>query len=67
MPKQKRWKLKRLLDECCEDIERAQKHLANVYLEFQPVHPELATYLDAMGKSLGEVAKVVARFRDEDI
>jgi hypothetical protein len=55
------------MDRACEDIERAQEHLVQVYAEFQPVHPEYAQYLDAMGKGLGEVATAVARFRDEVI
>lgn len=67
MPKQKRVALKRLLDRSCEDIERAQEHLVQVYAEFAPVHPEYAQYLDAAGKGLGEIANVLRRFADEVI
>lgn len=67
MPKQNRWRLKRFLDLCCEDIARAQAHLASVYVEFEPVHPEEAAYLDTFGRALGEVSKLVARFKDEEI
>ena len=67
MPKQKRWALKRLLDHACEDIERAQAHLASVYSEFDAPHPELAQYLYAMGQALEAVKQTVEQFRDEAI
>lgn len=67
MPKQMRWKLKRLMDEASEDVERAQAHLVAVYVEFQPVHPELADDLAVMGRALGEVNTCIKRFRDEAI
>ena len=67
MPRQKRVALKRLLDRAIEDIGRSQEHLVQVYEEFQPVHPEYAQYLEAAGKGMGEIAKVLAQFRDEVI
>jgi len=67
MPKQKRWVIKRLLTEASEDVVRAQNHLADVYVEFQPVHPELARYLSVMGSTLGEVKTAIERFTDEDV
>jgi hypothetical protein len=67
MPKQKRVALKRLLTRSCEDIERAQVHLVQVYAEFEPVHPDRAEQLYVMGQALGSIFNALARFRDEVI
>jgi len=45
MPKQKRWKLKRQLDQAANDLERAQRNIIIVGAEFESTHQD---YYDAM-------------------
>jgi hypothetical protein len=67
MPRQKRWALKRALDRAVEDIERAEGHVADVYLAFQEPHPDRAAQLEMIGKALAQTAKSIAYFCDEVI
>ena len=40
MPKQKRWQLKRSLEQAVNDLDRCQKNLITVAAQFDGVHPE---------------------------
>jgi len=47
MPKQKRWQLKRQLDQAVNDLERAQRNIIIVAYQFEGQHDD---YYDALAK-----------------
>ena len=64
MPKQKRWEVKRKLDEVVSNIERAQLHLAFVGRLYEKPHPQLYDYLCKVMTILEEAKLAVSKFRD---
>jgi len=67
MPRQKRWFLKRHLDEALTDIANAQEHIVLVMAMIKEQHPEQGEALDMAGRGLGLAAKLLEQYRDEAI
>ena len=62
MPKSHRDLLKRTIAQAANHVEEAQIDLLQIKAEFEPVHPELATFLDSNVAALETCLGMIASF-----
>ena len=65
MPKQKRWQLKRQLEQASNDLERAQRNIIIVASQFDGLHPEYYEALAQVLKGIELTRVAVDQIKDE--
>jgi len=64
MPKQKRWQLKRQLEQSENDLDRCQRNLIIVAADFEGVHDEYYGALSAIVKGVEMTKEAVISIKD---
>lgn len=64
MPKQKRWQIKRELDQAAGNVRKGQAVLVAVGSEFESFHPEIYVHFCLIVATLEETAKGIDKLKD---
>ena len=64
MPKQKRWQLKRQLEQAENDIDRASRNIVMVAAQFEGVHQAYFEYLSLVLQALEQVKPMIDKVKE---